>query len=146
MRNVIQLRKFFIAWLATIWSAVVWAGESTFAKDMSSIPLEAIQWTVLLSLIGGAAFTTNKISRPDIIVKNIWLEMAKDLLMSLVAGLVTFFFTSWWAAPYWLQAALITLAGYGGSKALDKYLADALFAWIDKAKPAGTTPTQENQQ
>jgi len=144
MRNVIQLKKFFFAWLILMWSVATWAAESTFAKDMSSIPLEAIQWTVLLSLIGGAAFTTNKVSRPDIIVKNIWLEMAKDLLMSLVAGLVTFFFTSWWAAPYWLQAALITLAGYGGSKALDKYLADALFAWIDKAKPANT-PTQENQ-
>lgn len=79
MRNVIQLRKFFFAWLMTMWSVAVWAAESTFAKDMSAIPLEAIQWTVLLSLIGGAAFTTNKISRPDIIVKNIWLEMAKDL-------------------------------------------------------------------
>lgn len=142
MRNAIQLRKFFFAWLMLMWSVATWAAESAFVKGMSEIPIEAIQLTAILSLIGGAAFTTNKISRPDIVVKNTWLEMAKDLLASLVSGLVTFFFTSWWAAPFWLQAALITLSGYGGSRALDKYLADALFAWIDKAKPAN--PTQEN--
>jgi len=138
MRNVIQLRKFVFAWLIVLWSVAAWAAESTFAKDMASIPLEAIQLTVFLAFIGGLAFTTNKISRPDVIVKNVWLEMAKDILMSLVAGLITFFFTSWVGSPYWLQAGLITISGYGGSKALDKYLNDALFAWIDKAKPAPT--------
>jgi hypothetical protein len=138
MRNVIQLKKFVFAWLIVLWSVAAWAAESTFAKDMASIPLEAIQLTVFLAFIGGLAFTTNKISRPDVIVKNVWLEMAKDILMSLVAGLITFFFTSWVGSPYWLQAGLITISGYGGSKALDKYLNDALFAWIDKAKPAPT--------
>lgn len=136
MRNVIQLRKFVFAWLIVLWSVAAWAAESTFAKDMASIPLEAIQLTVFLSFIGGLAFTTNKISKPDVIVKNVWLEMAKDILASVVAGLVTFFFGLWVGAPWALQAALITISGYGGSKALDKYLNDALFVWIDKVKPA----------
>lgn len=138
MRNVIQLKKFVFAWLIVLWSVAAWAAESTFAKDMASIPLEAIQLTVFLSFIGGLAFTTNKISKPEIIVKNVWLEMAKDILASVVAGLITFFFGLWVGAPWALHAALITIAGFGGSKTLDKYLNDALFSWIEKAKAAPT--------
>ena len=126
MRNDLQLRKFVFAWLAAIWSVAAAAAQSTFAADMSSIPVEAVGWTILLSFIGGAAFTTNKISRPNIIVKSIPLEMTKDILMSLVAGLITFFLCSFGGLPYWLQAACITLSGYGGSKVLDKYLSKGL--------------------
>lgn len=126
MRNDLQLRKFIFAWLSAFWTVSAWASQSTFASDMSSIPAEAIGWTTLLSFIGGAAFTTNKISRPNIIVKSIPLEMIKDILMSLVAGLITFFLCSFGGLPYWLQAALITLSGYGGSKVLDKYLSKGL--------------------
>lgn len=132
MRNPLQLKRAFWLWLLTIWSTTAWAAQSTFAADLSSIPLEAIKWTVLLSFIGGAASTTNKIAAPDVVVRSIPLEILKDVMASLVAGLVTFFLCSWINVPYWLQAALITLAGYGGSKALDQLLVNGLFAWFEK--------------
>lgn len=132
MRHELQLKRVFWAWLLITWSTTAWAAESTFATGLASIPFDAIRWTVALAFIGGAAATTNKIADPAITVKNVWLEIAKDVLASLVAGLVTFFLCSWVNVAYWLQAALITLAGYGGSRALDQLLVNGLFAWFEK--------------
>ena len=143
MRNVIQLRTVVFAWLLALWGVAAWAAESTFAKDIGSYPIEAIQLTIFLSFIGGLAFTTNKISKPEIIVKNVWLEMAKDIISSMVAGLITFFFSTWVGTPSALQAVFITIAGFGGSRTLDKFLNDAFFSWIDRSKPPA--PTQENK-
>jgi hypothetical protein len=53
------------------------------------------------------------------------------MIASVVAGMLVFFFTSWWdAINFWLQAALITIAGYGGSKTLDTLFADGAVPWF----------------
>lgn len=132
MRRDLQLIKVVWVWLTAMWSITAWAAESTFAADLSAIPLEAVKWTILLSFIGGAAATTNKIASPTFVTRSLWLEIIKDVLASLVAGLVTFFLFSWWGAPYWLQAAAITIAGYGGSRVTEYILSNGLFAWLDK--------------
>lgn len=134
MRNALQLRNCFLLWLLVLWSVCVYGAEPNLATGMGSIPLAAVGWCVLLSLIGGAAFTTNKISRPNIVIKNVLIEVTKDILMSLVAGLITFFVSSQFGVAYWLQAALITISGYGGSKVLDKYLSKGLDL-MDTASP-----------
>jgi hypothetical protein len=123
MRDRLQLKKLAWGWLMTFWAASAWA---TFAGDMANIPPAALAVTVLLAIIGGAAFTAQKMADPATVVKSVSLEIIKDILASIVAGLLTFFIGSWLGFTTVLQAACITLAGYGGSRVLERYLNTAL--------------------
>lgn len=139
MRDCLQLKKLCWAWLMSFWTASAWAAQVTFASDLAAIPPAAIAVTVLLAIIGGAAFTSQKMADPDVVVKSVTLEIVKDILTSIVAGLLTFFVCAWLNWPPLLQAASITLAGYGGSRVLERYLNGA-FQRIDRlgGKPEGT--------
>lgn len=79
-----------------------------------------------LALIGGAAATLRKIASPTITIKSVPLEVTSDLLLSLLAGLVTYFLCAWQEVPILLQADLIPLAGFGGARVLETYLAAGL--------------------
>jgi hypothetical protein len=126
MRDRLQLKKLAWGWLMTFWAASAWAAQATFAGDMANIPPAALAVTVLLAIIGGAAFTAQKMADPATVVKSVSLEIIKDILASIVAGLLTFFIGSWLGFTTVLQAACITLAGYGGSRVLERYLNTAL--------------------
>ena len=138
MRNL-QLKQHVWAWLITLWSASAWAAQATFAGDLAAIPPAAVAVSVLLAIIGGAAFTAQKMADPATVVKSVALEILKDILASIVAGLLTFFMCSWLNFAAVLQAACITIAGYGGSRVLERYLNSALLR-IDRlgGKPEGT--------
>ena len=139
MRDRLQLMKFCWAWLSTFWAASAWAAQTTFVGDLTSIPPAAVAVSALLAVIGGAAFTAQKMADPATVVKSVALEIIKDILASVVAGLLTFFISSWAGFPAVLQAACITLAGYGGSRVLERYLIAGL-ARIDRlgGKPEST--------
>ncbi|NDP60090.1 MAG: hypothetical protein GZ090_12130 [Oxalobacteraceae bacterium] len=126
MRDSVQLKQICWAWLVSFWSVSAWAAQVTFAGDLASIPPAAIAVSVLLAIIGGAAFTASKMADPSSVVKSVALEIVKDILASVVAGLLTFFICSWLNFAAVLQAACITIAGYGGSRVLERYLNSAL--------------------
>jgi hypothetical protein len=128
----LQLKIAFWAYLLVFWCAAAYAAETDLAKGLESIPFAAIKYVLIFSFIGGAAGTLNKIANPDIAVKRVWLEMLKDLASSLVAGLIIFFFASWTSISFWLQAAFITLGGFGGSRVVDRMVDGGLFTWIDR--------------
>lgn len=114
-------------------STVAIAAEHPLVTGIESIPLTAMMYVIALSVVGGAAGTLTKLSRPDVIVHNLPLEITKDIVASLVAGILAFFFSSWFdTINFWLQAALVTMAGYGGSKVLDFALADGFFPWLSR--------------
>ena len=139
MLDRLQLKQFIWAWLASFWSASAWAATATFASDLSKIPPAAVAVAIVLSLIGGAAATLQKIANPDFVVKNVSLEILKDIFGSLVAGLVTYSLCAWQELPLLLQPGCITIAGYGGSRVLERYLSAGM-ASIDRlgGKPEGT--------
>lgn len=123
MRDHLYLTKRLTwTWLLTFWSASAWAASSTFASDLSSIPVAAVVVAIALSLIGGAAATLQKIANPEVVVKSLALEIAKDILGSVVAGLVTYSLCAWQEIPLLLQPGCITIAAYGGSRVLERYL------------------------
>lgn len=127
MCGYLQLKKVLWFWLAVLWSASAMAAQATFDHDITSIPLGAIAVAMTLAFIGGLAFTMQKIAKPDVIVRSIPLEVFKDLINSLVAGLVAFFLGSWIGPPVlppFAQALLITIAGYGGSRFLEQVLTE----------------------
>ena len=139
MRDYLQLKKVLWVWLASFWSASAWAASTTFASDLSSIPAAAVAVAVGLSLIGGAASTLQKIAKPDTVIKSVGLEITKDIFVSVLAGLVTYSVCAWQGVPLLLQPACITIAGYGGSRVLESYLAAGM-ARIDRlgGKPEST--------
>jgi len=139
MRDSLQLKKLCWAWLLSFWSVSAWAAGATFASDLSSIPAAAVAVAVALALVGGAAATLQKIANPDFVVKSVTLEIIKDIFASVVAGLVTYSLCAWQELPLLLQPGCITIAGYGGSRILERYLAAGM-SRIDRlgGKPEGT--------
>lgn len=123
MRNSLQLKQIFTAWLASFWTVSAWAASTTFASDLSKIPPAAVAVAVVLSFIGGLAATLQKIADPEFVVKSVPLVVAKDIFSSLVAGLITYSVCAWQEIPLLLQPGCITIAGYGGSRLLERYLA-----------------------
>lgn len=139
MRDCLQLKKVFSVWLMAMWTASAWAASTAFTGDLSSIPPAAVAVAVALALVGGATATLQRIANPETVIKNLWLEVARDILSSVVAGLITYFVCAWQAFPALLQAGIITVAGYGGARVLERYLSAGLTR-IDGlgVKPEGT--------
>lgn len=124
MRDYLQLKKVLWAQIAAVWSCSAVAAQETFAHDITSIPLGAIAVAMALAFIGGLAFTTQKIAKPEVLIKSVPLEIFKDIVNSLVAGLAAFFLGSLGGIPPFAQALLITIAGYGGSRFLEQALSE----------------------
>lgn len=131
MQNYGLLKKAAWIWLAMFWSASALAATTTFASDLSKIPAAAVAVALGLSLIGGAAATLRKIASPELVITNMRLVIASDMLMSVVAGLVTYSVIAWQEFPLLLQPGCITIAAFGGSRVLDRYLGAGL-ARIDR--------------
>lgn len=139
MRDRLQLVKLCWAWLGTMWAASACAAQVTFVTDLSAIPVAAVAVASGIALLGGASATLARIASPEVVIRNLPLEICRDILSSLVAGLGTFFLCAWREAPPLLAAVGILVAGYGGSRVVDRYLAVGL-TQIDRlgGKPEGT--------
>lgn len=128
MAKSYQLKTVAFAYLALFWCTFVYAAENPLVAGLESIPPKALLYVLGLSIVGGAAGTLSKLTRPDIVVRNLGLEIAKDVFMSVLAGALMFFFTSWVpSVSFWPQAILITMSGYGGSKVIDMIFTDGAF-------------------
>ncbi|NHZ81805.1 hypothetical protein F2P44_21365 [Massilia sp. CCM 8695] len=122
MRTFLHLKpRLCWTWLLASWDTSA-AAATSFASDLSSIPLDGVVVAITLSLVGGAAGTLQKIASPEVVIKSLPLEIAKDILISLVAGLVTYSLCAWQEIPLLLQPGCITIAAYGGSRVLERYL------------------------
>lgn len=131
MAKSYQLKHAALAYLAIFWCSVTYAAENTLVAGLESIPAKALIYVLVLSVVGGAAGTLNKLSRTDMVVTHLAVEICKDVFMSIFAGFVMFLFTSWTpAVTFWPQAILITFAGYGGSKVVDMIFTDGAYPAI----------------
>lgn len=144
MAKSVQLKIAFWIYLCAFWGAAAYAAETDLAKGIESIPFQSIKYVLIFSLIGGAAGTLNKIANPEVIIPRVWLEVVKDMVASLVVGMVIFFLVSWTQLAFWLQAIFITLGGVGGSKALDQALINGLYPWLGRAFGRVTPPSKED--
>lgn len=134
MAKFVQLKIAVVLHLLITWSALAHAADaSAFVSGIESIPIEALGYVGGIAFASGSAATLIKVARPDVMVRNLFLEVFKDLVSSVVAGMLVFFFTSWLGTSMWPQLGLILLAGFGGTKVLDVALADGLFPWLSRA-------------
>lgn len=143
-----QLKRVLWAYLLCCWASVVYASELSFAEGIESVPFKALGYVLGLSVLGGMAGTLPKIVNPAITINNVWLEMLKDTISSIAAGLLIFFFTIWREWPWSLQCLLILLGGAGGTKVLDLALNNGLLpgvaAWLSSKGP-GVPPPQPDK-
>jgi ABC-type uncharacterized transport system permease subunit len=107
--------------LALTWSAAAYAAthaQVAFGSDLARIPMLAYVITIVLSGIGGAASTLQKLSRAADLSR--WqLEVVKDTVSAIVAGLLVFFLCESFEWDSAREAFAITIAGYGNSKLID---------------------------
>lgn len=131
MAKSLQLNYAIRAYLLLTWSAMAYAAESPLVVGIEAIPPRALVYVFGLAIIGGAAGTLTKLSRPDVVVRSLPLEICKDILASIVAGMMSFFIASWFnKLDFWAMAASITMAGYGGSKLLDFALVEGVMPML----------------
>lgn len=110
-------------WLA-LYSALAYGGD--LAEGLQSISITNVLIAAGLSFVGGIAWTSQKEAASTSENKKLLLTIVSDISCSVVAGLITFFVLSIWTDSPLLQAALITIAGYGGTRILDGYVNVAL--------------------
>ena len=126
MLDSLQLKKIGGAWLSVMWTASAAAAQQTFVTDLAAIPIAAVAVAVVIALVGGAGATLRKIAEPNVQIHSLKLVVASDMASSMLVGLATFFLCAWREAPPLLAAVCILVAGYGGSRVLDRYLAIGL--------------------
>lgn len=115
-----QLTEAIIGYLLMFWAASVMAAGNAFEDGIKGITSLVALGVCVMAGGGGVAGTLSKVANPEHPIKNVAVEMLKDLAGSLVFGWLVYFFTTW--APFWAQAGLIIMAGFGGSKALDRFV------------------------
>lgn len=131
MAKSLQLKYAIWAYLSLAWSAMAYAADNKFVDGLDAIPAKAAAYVFGLAIIGGAASTLAKLSRPDVVVRNLPLEIVKDIMASAVAGMLSFFIANAIdKLDFWAMAACITIAGYGGSKLLDFALVEGAMPWL----------------
>jgi len=116
-KTIVDYLLLLIAWSAT---TQLYAQQITFGGDLEAIPLKSWFYVGVLAFLGGLSSTLQKFADPDIVIPRVSVELAKDLVLSLVAGAIAFFMAEQTHTPVMIEASLITVAGWAGSKWLDK--------------------------
>lgn len=131
MAKSLTLRYVIWAQALMVWSAVVYAAETDkFVTGVEAIPFEAFKYVLIIAVVSGTAATLTKITKLDSQgqlprYRSLTLEIVKDVVCSLAAGVLAFFATSWIKGiDFWLQAIVIFMAGYGGSRFLEAVFSD----------------------
>lgn len=132
MRHSSQLKKVFQIWIILLWGATAHAAQSSLTESISGIPIDALGWALVLAGGGGFVATVKKVAEATTAFRNVYLEMFKDLLLSLFAGLLMFGFGMILGLPGPFQVVLIPLAGYAGTRVIERGVEKGLFATLDR--------------
>jgi hypothetical protein len=139
MAQKTQLNHVLWVYLLFCWAGIAYAADLSFAEGIESIPLKALGYVAVLSILGGMAATLPKIINPAVIIINVWGEIIKDVIFSLLAGIILFLVAVWWEWP-WPQTCLaIILGGAGNAKFIDMVLNNGFFPRVAQALGKNTT-------
>lgn len=94
-------------------------------KDPSTYGLLTYAWVVALSMWGGLASFFRKLREGKVRPFNI-SELVGELVVSGLAGIITFFLCEWSNTSQLLSAALVGISGHMGSRAM--FAMEGIFA------------------
>ncbi len=89
-------------------------------KTPESFSILTYAWVLGLSVLGGAAAFARKVKEGNARAWN-FAEFLGEVVISALAGLVTFFLCEWSNFHPMLSAALIAIAGHMGSRAIFRF-------------------------
>lgn len=135
-----QLVKFCWMVLALCFSMSATAAQSTFATDLSIIPLGAVLVAIGIAVTGGAGATLAKISSTKVKIENLWIVVLSDMVLSLVAGLAAFFACAAWEITPFKAALAILISGYGNARVLERILSAGISQISQRTGTSEPTP------
>ena len=91
---------------------------SEIAKDPSSISAATYAWLLILASLGGVVRVIRESKLGDKTWRQIILIFISEILISLFAGVVTFFLCSAQDISPFYSAVMVSLASYMGGRAL----------------------------
>lgn len=152
MAKDVQLKQVLWAYLLFCWASLAYASDMTFAEGIESLPVRALGYVMVLSVLGGLAATLPKIVNPDIQIRNVPLEVVKDVVCSIVAGLIIFFAAIELSWSWSLACLMILLGGAGGAKFIDLLLNNGFFPRVaqffgkvpEPVRPPAIVPPQND--
>ena len=147
-----RLRPILMTALAAIfvlWCVAAWAqNRITFGDDLAAIPPLALVLVAVLSVLGGLTSTLRKMHDRSEAVRSFGLLIAKDVLSSLSAGMLTFFITESYNVDSLLQAVAIYAAGFSSARVLNALSQDwlPLILRQDRRGPDADPPGSERRR
>lgn len=134
MAKNVQLKYAILIYLSLFWCVAAYAAEITLEQGLRSVSGFTVLAIIVLSAVGGAGGTLIRMASPNApIVRNLPLEIAKDIVCSILAGSLGFLFSSWYKWEVWYPTAIIiTTCGFGGSKILEIYLNEGIIPYMKK--------------
>ncbi len=135
--------------LAALWGLSAWAqNRITFGDDLASIPPLALVLVAVLSVLGGLTSTLRKLHDRNEPVRSFGLLIAKDVLSSLSAGMITFFITESYDIDSLQQAVAIYAAGFSSARVLNALSQDwlPLILRQDRRGPDVAPPDNERRR
>ena len=142
MRTHIKLLGRLKLLIASGWTASVFAAEPTIQLVLK-LPNDITPWAlvaiaIFLAAWGGASFTVQRWARGEDNTR--WKQyLVRDIFCAQTAGAISFLVCIWLKVDPPLAAIIVLIAGYGGSRVIDKYL-NAFESAIDKKADALTGP------
>lgn len=132
MGKNIQLKFAALVHLFATGTVFAYAAETkAIVSGLESIPLESVRFAAGVAFAFGSVAMIIKVAKRDTAIKNLPLEIIKDLFSSVAAGVLVFAFTAWVEVPVWPQLILVMMAGFGGTQVLEVALAKGFFPWLN---------------
>lgn len=138
-----------LAAIFVLWCVAAWAqNRITFGDDLAAIPPLALVLVAVLSVLGGLTSTLRKMHDRSEAVRSFGLLIAKDVLSSLSAGMITFFITESYDIDSLLQAVAIYAAGFSSARVLNALSQDwlPLILRQDRRGPDADPPGSERRR
>lgn len=76
---------------------------------------------MMSAICASMANTAFRLKRADVVVEKVLVELISGVGVGFVAGLITYSVTESMSTDVFLQLALVTLSGWGGSKVIETY-------------------------
>lgn len=115
-----MIRFFFWILTAAAWvlqARLVLAAQEILAPE--TIPVLQYVFALSLALLGGVASTLQRYAQGAPLDR--WkLEVTRDIVCSILAGLVAFYGCKHWGVPSMLAAIFVMAAGWGGARFIEK--------------------------
>ena len=118
---------FSVVW--SLYASLAYAQQRTLLASIEQLSPGAMAIALGLSLLGGLTYAfavlADELTNPDIVMRwdrRLAIRVISWILASAVAGLVTYFLMEWKETNPFLEAGMIVISGYGGTRVLNTYL------------------------